>query len=144
MHPLNRVLHPVALARLATRVFHVTNRGLSKPNQIYIYMNKCLFKWWWGGGGTQLFVVGEERLDGCRVCQCAVERIKGVKAVFGAARRRIRLDRVHGAARERRWPIYIFIFMQRRLGIGASRRRRRRRQRRFCSGTNVSKCHLWG
>ena len=54
------------------------------------------------GRGDALFVVGEERLDGRRVCQCAVERIKGVKGVFGAARRRICLDRDHGAARERR------------------------------------------
>ena len=38
MHPLNRVLHPLALAlafaRLATRVFHVTNRGLPNPKKI--------------------------------------------------------------------------------------------------------------
>ena len=64
MHPLNRVLHPLALARLATRVFHVTNRGLSKPNQIYIYMDKCPFSGRRGGEGRNYLSSGKSGLMG--------------------------------------------------------------------------------
>jgi len=89
----------------------------------------------------RVFVIGEERLDGRCVRQRAVKRIKGVKAMFGTARRTICLDRVYGAARERRCPIYIFIFMHRHLGIGNTCICRRCRCR-FCSGTSVSN-HPW-
>ena len=91
--------------------------------------------------GDALFVIREERLDGRCVSQCAVERIEGVKAVFGAAGLPISLDRGHGAARERRYAIYVF--MHRHLGIGTSNARICRRRRcRFRRSTSVSN-HLW-
>jgi len=117
-----------------------------RGNQNIFYFSGWGWLGW--GRGNALFVIGEERLDGRCVRQRAVERIKGVKGVFGTARRTTCLDRVHGAARERRCPIYIFIFMHRDLGVGTGntcicrRRRRRRRRCRFCSSASVSN-HPW-
>ena len=70
MHPLNRVLHPLALAlafaRLATRVFHVTNRGLPNPKKINIKSNVYLVGCWglvWGEG-THYLLSGKSGLTG--------------------------------------------------------------------------------
>jgi hypothetical protein len=68
MHPLNRVLHPLALAlaRLATRVFHVTNRGLFClfPNPKNVYFSGLFVGggWWWGR--THYLLSGKRGLMG--------------------------------------------------------------------------------
>ena len=91
MHPLNRVLHPLArlaplpptLLRLATRVFHVTNKGLlvgwfpkpqnsnpeKKKNSEEEEGTKIFFilvggVGWVGDGGTHYLSSGKSGLTG--------------------------------------------------------------------------------